>query len=165
VQARLCAGRAGRVGKTTLLGQWRAASGGGQVAWMSVEVGDNDPTRFWTGAVEALRGVEPSLGAAALAGLGGPKVDLDRVVLPLLAGELGAVDRPLVLVLDDYQLVTDATCLHTVALFLEQLPAGVHVVLATRADPPPQRRRQGSHRPGWPAAPSRRHQPAFSTLP
>jgi LuxR family maltose regulon positive regulatory protein len=58
------------------------------------------------------------------------------VVLPSLVGELGAVDRLLVLALDGFQLVTDATCLHALRLFLEQLPAGVHMVLATRVDPP-----------------------------
>jgi anti-anti-sigma factor len=137
MQAKLCllAGPAGS-GKTTLLGQWRAASGGGRMAWISVGEGDNDPTRFWTGVIEALRTVEPTVGAAALAALHGPRVDLDRVVLPLLLGELGAVDPPLVLVLDNYQVVTDAACLHTLGWFLKQLPADIHVVLATRVDPP-----------------------------
>jgi anti-anti-sigma factor len=137
VQAKLCllAAPVGS-GKTTLLTQWRAAAGGGRAAWVSLGEGDNDPTRFWTVVIEALGTVEPGVGTAALAALGDPRVDLERVVLPLLLGELGPVDRPLVLVLDDYQLVTDAGCLHTLGLFLDQLPAGVHLVLATRVDPP-----------------------------
>jgi LuxR family maltose regulon positive regulatory protein len=137
VQARLClvAAPAGS-GKTTLLTQWRAAAGGSRVAWVSLDEGDNDPTRFWLWVVEALRTVEPSLGVAALAALRGPSVDLDRVVLPSLLGELAAVESQLVLVLNDYHLVTDATCLHTLGLFLEHLPAGVHLVLSTRVDPP-----------------------------
>jgi anti-anti-sigma factor len=137
VQAKLCllAAPAGS-GKTTLLTQWRAAAGGGRAAWVSLGEGDNDPTRFWTVVIEALGTVEPSLGTAALAALHSRRVDLDRVVLPLLLGELGTVDRPLVLVLDDYQLVTDASCLRTLGLFLERLPAGVHLVLSTRVDPP-----------------------------
>ena len=116
-------------------------AGAGRVAWMSVGEGDNDPTRFWTAVAEALGTVEPSLGTAALVALGDPRLDLERVVLPSLLGELGAVDRPLVLVLvlvlvlDDYQLVTDASCVRTLGLFLEQLPAGVHLALATRVDP------------------------------
>jgi LuxR family maltose regulon positive regulatory protein len=63
-------------------------------------------------------------------------VSLDRVALPLLLGELAAADAELVLVLDDYHLVTDATCLHTLGFLLERLPAGVHLVLSTRVDPP-----------------------------
>jgi LuxR family transcriptional regulator, maltose regulon positive regulatory protein len=41
-----------------------------------------------------------------------------------------------VLVLDNYHLVTNATCHHTLGVFLEQLRAGVHLVLSTRVDPP-----------------------------
>jgi LuxR family maltose regulon positive regulatory protein len=137
VQAKLCllAAPAG-FGKTTLLGQWRAAAGGGRVAWVSLDDGDNDPTRFWTAVIGALRTVEPGLGAAALAALQRPSVDLERVVLPGLLNDLHAVGAQLFLVLDDYHLVTDATCLHTFGLFLEQLRAGVHLVLSTRVDPP-----------------------------
>jgi anti-anti-sigma factor len=123
-------------GKTTLLGQWRAAAGGGRVAWVSLATGDNDPIRFWTAVVGALRTVEPSLGTATLAALRGPSVDLDQMVLPSLLGELAAVDPQLVLVLDNYHLVTNATCHHTLRVFLEQLPTGVHLVLSTRVDPP-----------------------------
>jgi anti-anti-sigma factor len=137
MHAKLCvlAAPAGS-GKTTLLGQWRAAAGGSRIAWISVDEGDNDPTRFWTGVIQTLRSVEPNLGTAALAALRGPTVNLDRVVFPLLLGELAAADGELVLVLDDYQLVIDATCLHSLGLFLERLPVGVHVVLSTRVDPP-----------------------------
>jgi LuxR family transcriptional regulator, maltose regulon positive regulatory protein len=50
-------------GKTTLVAQWHAAAGGGRVAWVSLDEGDNDPTRFWTYLVEALRTVEPDPGS------------------------------------------------------------------------------------------------------
>jgi hypothetical protein len=137
VQAKLCllAAPAGS-GKTTLLGQWHAAAGGGRVAWVSVDEGDNDPPRFWSMVVRALRRVEPTVGAAALAALGRPGADLDRMVLPGLRNDLGTVGSPLVLVLDDFHLLTDATCLHTLGVLLEQLPASVHLVLSTRVDPP-----------------------------
>ncbi len=51
-------------GKTTLLTQWRAVAGAGRVAWVSLDEGDNDPTRFWAYVVEALRTVEPGVGGA-----------------------------------------------------------------------------------------------------
>jgi LuxR family transcriptional regulator, maltose regulon positive regulatory protein len=123
-------------GKTTLLAQWAATAGAGRVAWVSVDEGHNDPTRFWVSVVEALRRVEPSVGAAGLQALERPSADLDRVVLPSLLNDLNELGAPLVLVLDDYHLVTDATCQQTVGFFLDHLPAGVHVMLATRVDPP-----------------------------
>jgi LuxR family maltose regulon positive regulatory protein len=123
-------------GKTTLLAQWCAAKGAGRVAWVSLDEADNDPIRFWVYVMEALRTVEPSVGTAALAALQRTGADLYRAVLPSLHSELRAVGSPLVLVLDDYHLVTNPTCHQTLRVFMDHLPAGVHVVLSTRADPP-----------------------------
>jgi LuxR family maltose regulon positive regulatory protein len=137
LQAKLCLldAPAGS-GKTTLLAQWSAAAGGGRVAWVSLDEGDNDPMRFWGYVVEALRTVEPGAGTAALEVLRRPSADLHRVVLPSLLNDLSAAGSPVVLVLDDYHLVTNPTCHHTLGFFLDHLPAGVHLVLATRVDPP-----------------------------
>jgi LuxR family maltose regulon positive regulatory protein len=137
LEAKLClVGAPAGFGKTTLLAQWRQAAGGGRVAWVSLEDSDNDPTRFWSCLVAALRTVEPGLGTVALEGLGGPSVELERLVVPSLANDLATVGGPLVLVLDDYQLITDPVCHQTLGRFLDQLPAEVHVVLSTRRDPP-----------------------------
>jgi LuxR family maltose regulon positive regulatory protein len=98
--------------------------------------GDNDPTRFWLHVVEALRTVRPNLGAAALAALRRRSADLDPGVLPLLLKDLCAVGLQLVLVLDDYHLVTNPTCHQALGFFLDHLPVGMHVALSTRLDPP-----------------------------
>jgi LuxR family maltose regulon positive regulatory protein len=123
-------------GKTTLLAQWRASSGGARVAWVSLDEGDNDPTRFWVYLVEALRGVDPAVGGTALEALEHTSSDLRGVVLPLLLNDLGASGPDLFLVLDDYHLVTEATCHQTLTFFLDHLPGNVHLVVSTRADPP-----------------------------
>jgi len=123
-------------GKTTLLAQWRQAAGSSRVAWVSLDESDNHPNRFWSYLVAALRTVEPGVGVAAMEALRGPSLELERVVVPSLVNDLSAVSAPLVLVLDDYHVMTDATCHQTLGLFLDQLPADVHVVLSTRVDPP-----------------------------
>jgi LuxR family maltose regulon positive regulatory protein len=137
LQAKLCllSAPAG-FGKTTLLAQCRTVAGAGRMAWVSLDEGDNDPTRFWLCVVEALRTVEPNVGRAALEAVRRTSADLHQVVLPLLLNELSALGSPLVLVLDDYHVVTNASCHHTLAFFLDHLPAGVHVALSTRVDPP-----------------------------
>jgi LuxR family maltose regulon positive regulatory protein len=137
LQAKLClVGAPAGSGKTTLLAQWRAVAGGGRVAWVSLEESDNDPTRFWSYLVAALRTVEPGVGVVVLEALRGPSVELERVVVPSLVNDLATVGAPLVLVLDDYHLITDAICHQTLGWFLDHLPAEVHVVLSTRLDPP-----------------------------
>src|SRR5215217_4432012 len=129
LKAKLCLVEApAGFGKTTLLAQWQATRGGGRVAWVSLDEGDNDPTRFWTYVVQALRTVEPGVGTAALEALQRPSADLGRVVLPGLLNDLQAVGSQLVLVLDDYHLVTNPTCHQTLGFVLDHLPANVHVV-------------------------------------
>jgi LuxR family transcriptional regulator, maltose regulon positive regulatory protein len=123
-------------GKTTLLAQWQAAAGGGRVAWVSLDEGDNDPTRFWVYVVEALRTVEPGVGAAALEALRRPTADLYRAVLPGMLNELSRIGSPLVLVLDDHHLIANPTCHQSLTFFLDHLPDLVHLVLATRVEPP-----------------------------
>ena len=137
LKAKLCllAAPAGS-GKTSLLAQWRQAADGRRVAWVSLDERDNDPARFWSYLVAALRTVESGVGTVAQEALRGPSVELERVVVPSLVNDLSAVGGPLVLVLDDYHVVTDATCHQTLGLFLDHLPADVHVVLSTRVDPP-----------------------------
>src|SRR5215204_3119254 len=137
LQAKLClVGAPAGSGKTTLLAQWGEAAGGGRVAWVSLDERDNDPTRFWSYLVAGLRTVEPGAGTVALEALGGPSVELERVVVPSLVNDLATVGAPLVLVLDDYHLITNAICHQTLEGFLDHLPAEVHVVLSTRLDPP-----------------------------
>jgi LuxR family transcriptional regulator, maltose regulon positive regulatory protein len=123
-------------GKTTLLAQWSATAGAGRVAWVSLDEGDNDPTRFWVYVVEALRTVEPGVGAAALDALRRLSADLYRAVLPGLLNQLSAAGSPLFLVLADYHLITNSACHQILGYFLDHLPAGVHVALAGRTDPP-----------------------------
>jgi LuxR family transcriptional regulator, maltose regulon positive regulatory protein len=123
-------------GKTTLLAQWCATAGAGRVAWVSLDEGDNDPTRFWVYVAEALRTVEPGVGAGVLDALRRPSADLHRTVLPSLLNELGEAGSPLFLVLDDYHLITNPACHQSLGYFLDYLPAGLHVALAGRTDPP-----------------------------
>jgi len=54
----------------------------------------------------------------------------------MLVNELGEVPQKVTLVLDDYQFATDDGCLESMDFFVEHLPENVHLVLATRSDPP-----------------------------
>jgi LuxR family transcriptional regulator, maltose regulon positive regulatory protein len=58
-------------GKTMLLAGW-ARGGQRRVAWLSLDEGDNDPSRFWRHAVAALDRVHPGLGERVIPLLGPP---------------------------------------------------------------------------------------------
>jgi hypothetical protein len=126
-------------GKTTLLAQWcLAGQASRRVAWVSLDDSDDDPVRFCVYLIEAFRVVEPGFGDGPLGllqGAGSADV-LTQVVLPQLLNELAASGSELVLVLDDYHLISNSTCHHALGFFIDHLPANVHVVLSTRVDPP-----------------------------
>jgi LuxR family transcriptional regulator, maltose regulon positive regulatory protein len=126
-------------GKTTLLAQWCLTDQASRrVAWVSLDENDDDPVRFWVYIIEAFRVLQPSFGDAPLGllqGAGSADV-LTQVVLPQLLNELATGDAELVLLLDDYHLISSSTCHQTLGFFIDRLPANVHVVLSTRVDPP-----------------------------
>jgi LuxR family maltose regulon positive regulatory protein len=126
-------------GKTTLLAQWCLADQAPRrVAWVSLDESDDDPVRFWVYIIEAFRVVEPGFGEAPLGllqGSGSADV-LNQIVLPQLLNELATSGGELVLLLDDYHLISSSTCHYTLGFFIDHLPANVHVVLSTRVDPP-----------------------------
>ena len=123
-------------GKTTALAQWFAADAGRRAgAWFSLDRSDNDPTRFWTYLILAIREVAPGFGEAPL-GAVRSGAEVETYVLPPLVNELAGLDTGLALVVDDFHLIVNPAIHAQVEQFLEHLPPSVQVVLATRADPP-----------------------------
>jgi LuxR family maltose regulon positive regulatory protein len=124
-------------GKTTLIAQWRSTADAEQsVAWLWLDAADNEATRFWTYVIAALRSVLPDVGETALRLLRAPGVDLLEEALPALLNDLLEIERETVLVLDDYQLIHDELIHRGMAFFLEQLPDGLRLVIASRSQPP-----------------------------
>jgi LuxR family transcriptional regulator, maltose regulon positive regulatory protein len=122
-------------GKTALLADW-LRSGDRPVAWLSLDVGDNDPVRFWRHVVAALDRAQPGI-SEQVAPLGPPVSGCEGLVTAII-NELAAqpAESAIVLVLDDYHLV-DAPPVHaSLAFLLEHLPPGLRLVLASRSDPP-----------------------------
>ena len=124
-------------GKTALLADW-ARRGKRPVAWLSLDAADNDPARFWRHAVAALDRVRPGIGERVGPLLGPPAPPSFEGLVTALINELAARpgDDEVLLVLDDYHLI-DAQPVHESLVFLlEHLPPGLHLVLASRSDPP-----------------------------
>ena len=122
-------------GKTTLLAQWREVDGRA-FACVSLDSADNDPGTFWSYIVQAIRHVAPEAGAAALTALGRPRADDVDAVVSALLHDLEAIGERLVLVLDDYQEITNRICHDSLNFFLERMPSNVTLALSTRSDPP-----------------------------
>ncbi len=136
-------------GKTTLLASWIAhADLRARVAWLSLDAGDNDPVRFWAYVVAALQTVDRDIGGAALAMLQSPNPPPIASVLTTLINEVAALSGsdhkgggnhkgyPYMLVLDDYHLITARPIHDGMTFLLDHGPPNLHLVIATRADPP-----------------------------
>src|SRR5947209_9435084 len=125
-------------GKTTLLSAWRASPEGQKrpMAWVSLEEGDNDPTRFWRYVLTALDRSVPGAGTSALALLRPSAEPSMEAVLTTLLNALNTATEDMALILDDYHVIEAEPIHQALAFLIEHLPPCLHLLLATRADPP-----------------------------
>ena len=125
-------------GKTVLLAEW-VRRGRHPVAWLSLDAGDNDPARFWRHAVAALDRVRPGI-SERMGPLLGPHASpsfepLMAALINEVAGQPDA-DQALLLVLDDYHVISSQLVHESLGFLLEHQPPGLHLALTSRSDPP-----------------------------
>jgi LuxR family transcriptional regulator, maltose regulon positive regulatory protein len=125
-------------GKTTVIAQWRSSTAETRTfAWVSLDRGDDDPSRLWWYVVSALRRACPELDVDdILRELRTQEPEITGRVLPALANQLTTLSTPVVLVLDDYHLIKQRDIHDQLAFLLLHLPPAAQVVLTTRVDPP-----------------------------
>lgn len=123
-------------GKSTLLAAWSATHAASTVAWLSLDDTDNDPARFFSYVVAALRRMAPELGSRALAALRSPGADLIESVLPEFLNDLAGLDHDVALVIEDYHVITSPDVHRALAYIVERSPRTVRLILSTRQDPP-----------------------------
>lgn len=122
-------------GKTTLVSEWVAGCGR-PVAWLSLDEGDTDSVRFLSHLVAALQTIADNIGGGAVSALQSPQPLAIESILTILLNDISALPYPFVLVLDDFHAV-DADWIDGAVLFLlEHLPSQMHLVIATRENPP-----------------------------
>jgi LuxR family transcriptional regulator, maltose regulon positive regulatory protein len=125
-------------GKTTLLVEWSREVAGdeGSVAWLSLDEGDNDPTRFLTYLVAALRSVDGDIGAGVLSALRSPEPPHIETMTAALINELAALPEEPTLILDDYHVIDSEPVHRILSYLLEHLPSNAHLIISSRIDPP-----------------------------
>jgi LuxR family maltose regulon positive regulatory protein len=120
-------------GKTVAVRTWQERNAG-DVAWVTLDVADNDPLRFWTYVAMAIDRVRGGLGRGALQRLKTPGHDLESAVIELVNG-IATFGAPLTVVLDDFQSITDLECLDSIDYALDHLPPTTRLMVVTRSDP------------------------------
>src|SRR5262245_43887513 len=138
-------------GKTTLLSEWLHQDAEAEAkphptqpalhppaataAWLSLDAGDSDPTRFVAYLVAALQMVAPNAGANITGVLQVPQPPPIESLLTILLNDLAVLPHAFTLVLDDYHVIESRPVDLALAFLLDHLPAGMHLVIATREDP------------------------------
>ena len=109
-------------GKTTLVSEWVQAIGEASpliaamgeatqpiaCAWLSLDVGDNDPARFLTYFIAALNQIEEidaTFGEGSLTMLQSPQPPPTEVVLTPLINEIAAISDRIIFVLDTARII------------------------------------------------------------
>ncbi len=151
-------------GKTTLLSEWvhqKKAEGGtplgqgrkdevetdvthssalilhpSRVVWVSLDEYDNDPVRFWSYIITALDRIQAGLGREAMSLLQATQAPPIETTLTALVNTMADVAHQCVLILDDYHLIEAQPIHQALTFLLEHLPPSMHLVVASRTDPP-----------------------------
>jgi len=104
-------------------------------AWVTLDENDNDPVRFWTYVITALRTFDTALGRSALAILmASQPVSLQAILTPLI-NDLARLSVLGVLVLEDYHTITSAEINDSLAFLLQHMPESLHLILVSRNEP------------------------------
>ena len=122
-------------GKTTLVSEW-VTGRERPAAWLSLDEGDNDIARFLAYLVAALQTLTPKIGAGVLAALQSLQPPPIESILTALLNEIAAISGNFILVLDDYHVIGAQPVDDALSFLIEHLPPQMHMVIATREDPP-----------------------------
>src|SRR6266436_6339741 len=122
-------------GKTTLVSEWVLGCQR-PAAWLSLDEGDNDPTRFLTYLVAALQTIAATIGEGVSGVLQSPQPPPTEAILTALLNDMTTIKDHFVLVLDDYHVIAAKPVDMALTYLVEHLPPHMHLVIATREDPP-----------------------------
>lgn len=122
-------------GKTTVLTQW-ITQNPLPVGWVSLDNHDNDPVRFLTYVIAAIESIHAKLGINVHKLLDSAQSMPLQSLITTLLHSLEPVTQTFILVLEDYHSIEANSVHEMVSFILDHQPAGMHLLISTRADPP-----------------------------
>ena len=122
-------------GKTTLLTEW-IAQHHCPTAWISLDAGDNDPIHFITYLIAALRTIQEDFAEDIILTAQSEQSEPLEAHLINLINAMAETMPDCTIVFDDFHTITDQRTNELVTFMVEHLPSHIHLVIATRTDPP-----------------------------
>src|SRR5438034_5794947 len=120
-------------GKTTLISEWVEGIER-PTAWLSLDEGDNDPTRFLRYLVAALQTIAPTIGEGVSGMLQSSQPPPTEAMLTALLNDLTTISDQFVLVFDDYHVIDAKPIDHSLTFLLHHLPPPMHLVIVSCND-------------------------------
>ncbi|MFN2233636.1 MAG: LuxR C-terminal-related transcriptional regulator, partial [Anaerolineales bacterium] len=124
-------------GKTTLVSNWLNSSGF-QVAWLSLDEGDNDSARFLSYVIVAMQRTNLGVRESLQSILDAPQRPAAEMLLGALINEISGQEphERYILVLDDYHQIENPAIHQALSFLIEHQPPQLHLVITSREDPP-----------------------------
>lgn len=124
-------------GKTTLIADWlHCLPSDHHIAWLSLDEKDNDLTRFLGYWIEMFVRMDETVGQDSRNMLGMMQVPPTASILDSLLNEVATAQLQMIVILDDYHLITNPAVHEALEYFITYQPSHLHVVITTREDPP-----------------------------
>lgn len=124
-------------GKTTIAAELcqRLRDAGLLVAWLSLDIDDNEPGAFAYHLARSLESAAPTLSRDALELLQASSLIPARNVVSSLLNAVSEIDAETYLFLDDFHVVSDPRCHELMTLLVRYAPSNLHLVLISRVEP------------------------------
>ena len=128
-------------GKTNLASEWTHSlqsedTSNNRITWLSLEEADSEPIRFLSYVIAALQQVAPEIGAGALSLFESAQSPPINTVLNELINDIAGLDYHIMLVLDDYHVISHPEIHEALRYLVEHQPHQMHLVITSREDPP-----------------------------
>jgi LuxR family maltose regulon positive regulatory protein len=121
-------------GKTIVLADW-IDQNEFKAAWISLDEHDNNPGSFLTYLIAGIQQIEPAFGEDVLSVLGSQEQPAIETIMTVLINQAASLSQRILIVLDDYHLITNSIIHQAITFFVENLPPQTHLALLSRADP------------------------------
>ncbi|MCP4165973.1 MAG: hypothetical protein GY759_08795, partial [Chloroflexi bacterium] len=130
-------------GKTNLASEWThslqsetaEATSNNRITWLSLEEADSEPIRFLSYVIAALQQVAPEIGVGALSLFEMAQSPPINTVLNELINDIAGLDYHIMLVLDDYHVISHPEIHEALIYLVEHQPHQMHLVITSREDP------------------------------
>ena len=128
-------------GKTNLASEWTHSlqsedTSNNRITWLSLEEADSEPIRFLSYVIAALQQVAPEVGVGALSLFEMTQSPPINTVLNELINDIAGLDYHIMLVLDDYHVISHPEIHEALRYLVEHQPHQMHLVITSREDPP-----------------------------